>query len=318
MKRKWARRLGSLALVVAFLASYDGGFALAAEEVEQEQVLFTSTQRVQGADIYIKESSLKRAVVVRDRNANIMDVSVVYLDAPETVYQFRLSASTFEDFSFIEVVSYAEDNLSKSQLVRVADVTYDEPIEVSNMRSSASADLQSAMANDLGSGPYSHVERVTRYRGGQTIKFYETMEFLIEHAGYKAWTDALTVASLIATFIGIANPSASLISAICNIFSVTVSASALLPAHSAINRYTCTAKQYRYASINGSQYMYNITYKFVRYSGYENASLNSTERAQIDLSSKTTEFPDGAAYYVDYNAQADDAYAMFQLVGQKP
>ena len=78
----------------------------------------------------------------------------------------------------------------------------------------------------------------------------------------------------------------------------------------------CRAMNYRYVTINGSKYAYNITDKFIDYQGYENPDLNNRERAYIDAVSKTISYSHNASYFESYEDQIEDAFQMFKKIGQ--
>lgn len=52
------------------------------------------------------------------------------------------------------------------------------------------------------------------------------------------------------------------------------------------------------------------------YLGYDDADLNSTERAAIVSSTLDHYYTDGSSYYYDFDAQVEDAYEMFTRIGQ--
>lgn len=55
----------------------------------------------------------------------------------------------------------------------------------------------------------------------------------------------------------------------------------------------------------------------LRHTGYENADINNTERAYIDSSSKTEEYTESSTYFNAYMSQIQDAYMIFNSIGQK-
>lgn len=83
-----------------------------------------------------------------------------------------------------------------------------------------------------------------------------------------------------------------------------------------VDAYDVVLDYYRNAKINGSQYVYNGTDKFVTYSGLN--EKNNTTRAYITTSSPTTNYSQSSSYFTNYSAQTKDAYAMYQQVGQRP
>lgn len=65
--------------------------------------------------------------------------------------------------------------------------------------------------------------------------------------------------------------------------------------------------------LEDSSKVYNRTYRYVYYEGYE--EVDGYLRAQIDSSSKTVEFDKGQSYYYDYPLQVQDAYQSYKIMG---
>lgn len=81
-------------------------------------------------------------------------------------------------------------------------------------------------------------------------------------------------------------------------------------------QYLCRDHYFRYATVNGSEYVYNITDRFRDYYGYD--SITQRGWPNIDRESKTVWFSHSQPYYRSYSSQAADAYEMFLEIGQMP
>mgnify|MGYP007004103959 CR=1 FL=1 len=92
-----------------------------------------------------------------------------------------------------------------------------------------------------------------------------------------------------------------LVVTICSVFGVVLDAASYLPAGKSLNRYSCAGLYSHYTQASGSSKVYNRTYRYVYYEGYE--EVDGYLRAQIDSSSKTVEFDKGQSYYYDYPLQ---------------
>lgn len=314
------KKIISLALAVIMLITMSST-AFAANESRNSQ---TYIGEISNGNIFSKKTSNMLVTIITDNTRRMIDISIKYLNQPNIVYQWRIQDYPVARFkpasnSFWNgIIEYAERNISSATPVTFTDVTYEKPIDVTAMRSSAGADLLQDLRSFIGQDEYFDVLKTSTplYRNGVAFRVYESMQFRILLDGYKAWSTTITVASLITGILGLAltNPT---ITAICSAFGVAATAASLiLPGR--VNKYICRAMVYRYVNANGSKYVYNITDKFIDYKGYENADNNSTERAYADSSSQTINYIQGQSYFGSYTAQVDDAYQMYLNVGQQP
>lgn len=314
------KKIISLALAVIMLITMSST-AFAANESRNSQ---TYIGEISNGNIFSKKTSNMLVTILTDNARRLIDISIKYLNQPNIVYQWRIQDYPVARFkpasnSFWNgIIEYAERNISSATPVTFTDVTYEKPIDVTAMRSSAGADLLQDLRSFIGQDEYFDVLKTSTplYRNGVAFRVYESMQFRILLDGYKAWSTTITVASLITGILGLAltNPT---ITAICSAFGVAATAASLiLPGR--VNKYICRAMVYRYVNANGSKYVYNITDKFIDYKGYENADNNSTERAYADSSSQTINYIQGQSYFGSYTAQVDDAYQMYLNVGQQP
>lgn len=314
------KKIISLALAVIMLITMSST-AFAANESRNSQ---TYIGEISNGNIFSKKTSNMLVTIITDNTRRMIDISIKYLNQPNIVYQWRIHdypVARFEPASnsfWNGIIEYAERNISSATPVTFTDVTYEKPIDVTAMRSSAGADLLQDLRSFIGQDEYFDVLKTSTplYRNGVAFRVYESMQFRILLDGYKAWSTTITVASLITTVLG-SVITGKLVVAICNAFGIAAGLSSLLPPGK-INKYICRAMVYRYVTANGSKYVYNITDKFIDYKGYENADNNSTERAYADSSSQTINYIQGQSYFGSYTAQVDDAYQMYLNVGQQP
>lgn len=179
--------------------------------------------------------------------------------------------------------------------------------------SSAGADLINGMEKELGAKYTNRLLHTTTFKSNK-YRVYQSLDFRVNAKGSTSWGKAMTVTSLITGVLGLTATTA-LVKAICGVFGIAASAGSIIPAGK-LNKYDCIGMEYRTVTINGSKYVYNSTDKFTSYKGYENASNSSKERAYIDTSSKKIDYLEGKTYYNSYTSQINDAYIMFQRIGQ--
>lgn len=269
--------------------------------------------------LYASKDEEKSVAILTDEEQLLIDISINYLDNPDIVYQW-----IFNDYPITEfvdnvafwngIIEYAEEHRESASIIEFEDITYENPIDVSMMRSSAGADLIEDMENLLGKTEYDKQIKKTTYKS-EVFRIRESLVFRVVTSGSKSWSKKITVATLITGVLGLPGVTDDLLSAICGAFGVTVSAATLLPAGK-INKYSCRAITSRYVTVNGSSYAYNITDKIIEYKGYEDADNSSKERAYVDSSSKTTSYTDSKTYFNSYDSQIKDAYDTFLRIGQ--
>lgn len=314
------KKVISLALAVIMLMMMSST-AFAANESRNSQ---TYIGEISNGNIFSKKTANMLVTILTDNTRRLIDISIKYLNQTNIVYQWRIQDYPVARFkpasnSFWNgIIEYAERNISSATPVTFTDVTYEKPIDVTAMRSSAGADLLQDLRSFIGQDEYFDVLKTSTplYRNGVAFRVYESMQFRILLDGYKAWSTTITVASLITGVLGLFITE-SLILTICNVFGLIVSAATTL-SPGKINKYICRAMIYRYVTANGSKYIYNITDKFIDYKGYEDANINSTGRAYADSGSQTINFIQGQSYFGSYTAQVDDAYQMYLNIGQQP
>lgn len=298
-------------------------FSISATAFATEREIATPTSAVvdiSGGNLYTSEEGGKRVAILTNDENHLLDVSICYLSAPNTVYQWTITDYPISTFTpsnpqfWYNIVDYVEDQMSDANIVYFTEVTYEEPIELPQTRSSAGSALLNQLEELMGLGEYSDtvVHNIT-YQG-QRYRILEYMDFRILNDGSKSWSNTIQVSSLIVSVLGIVY-SLSVLSAICSAFGVAINAYSELSAGT-INKYICLADVCRWVSINGSTYPYNITDKYFEYRAYEDADLNSRRGAYIDTGSKAEYYTDDEAYFYSNDSQIMDAYVAFSRIGQ--
>lgn len=280
----------------------------------------TSVSTIDGGHLYVSMESDANIAILTNIEEHLIDISISYHSSPDTVYQWTItdypeSTFTTSDEFWNDVVVYAENRMDDANIITFTEVSYDEPIELPQTRSSAGADLLEDLESFIGTGEYFGRQIYSTTYKGQVFRVLESMDFRILTAGYKSWSSTISVSSLIVGVLGL-TATTTLVSAICGAFGVGLSAASLIPP-GAINKYTCRAMNYRYVTINGSEYAYSMADKFIDYNGYENADNDSTERAYADRGSRSVSYVPSEAYYSSYTDQINDAYEMFLQIGQQ-
>lgn len=274
--------------------------------------------------IFTKQTPDKTIAILTDDTKHLIDISIKYSSQPGTVCQWQIQNYPVSKFKpsnisfWNEIIEYAERSAANAAHITFTDVTYEKPIDITEKRSSAGADLLQDLEHLIGQREYYDLLKTSTplYRNGIAFRVYESMQFRILLDGHKSWSTPISVASLITGVLGLFITE-SLILTICNVFDLVVSAGTML-SPGKINKYICRAMIYRYVTANGSKYIYNITDKFIDYKGYEDANINSTGRAYADSGSQTINFIQGQSYFGSYTAQVDDAYQMYLNIGQQP
>lgn len=309
----------SLLLTVCMLVSMSST-AVDADTSTTASAPTTSVSSIDGGHMYIAIRSDANIAILTNDEDHLIDISISYLSLPNTVYQWTITdypESTFStaDSFWSDVIAYAENRMANANIVTFTEVSYDEPIELPQTRSSAGADLLEDLESFLETGEYFGDEVYSTTYQGQDFRILESMDFRILTNGSKSWSTTISVSSLIVSVLGLAATS-TLVGTICSVFGVTLSAASLIPPGK-INKYICRAMNYRYVSINGSEYAYSMADKFIDYNGYENADNNSSERAYADSGSKSISYVPSATYFYSYTEQIHDAYEMFLQIGQQ-
>lgn len=313
--KKFISILLTLCMIVSITST-----AFAADTSTSSSTPSTSVSTIDGGHLYVSIGSDENIAILTNVEDHLIDISISYLSSPNTVYQWTItdypeSTFTTSDDFWNGVVAYAENRMTDASVVTFTEVSYDEPIELPQTRSSAGADLLEDLEEFMGTSEYFGRQIYSTTYQGQVFRVLESMDFRILTNGSKSWSTTISVSSLIVSVLGLA-ATTTLVGAICGAFGVALSAASLIPPGK-INKYICRAMNYRYVTINGSEYAYSMADKFIDYNGYENADNNSTERAYADSGSRSVSYVPSAAYFSSYTDQINDAYEMFLRIGQQ-
>ena len=293
--------------------------AMATNQETSSTSVSTSVEHITDGDAFTLLSEEKAVAILTNNNSHYISAGIRYMDAPSTVYQFEVYNYPEETFSpesqdfWFDVLAFLEDNLDEAEIVTICQEIYDTPTMAVMPRGSVEADFYEQMEGSVGSEYDDMLWYSTTYMG-QSIKIYASLQYRFDKIGRESWDKALNVSSIITGILGMVTTS-TLIAAICNIWGVAVSASTFIPA-GAIDIYRCRAMMSKEATVNGSTYVYNITWKFIDYNGFNNPG-DYQARAKIDTGSRSISYPEGEAYFNSNTDQVKDAYAVYQQIGQK-
>ena len=285
--------------------------AFAIEGTSKEVFDESSVLSIDNGKLFSAKSEDKTIAILTDDSLHLLDISISYDPSCEEVYHWAISdypdsKFTYDDAFWKDVVAYAENHFEDSNTVHFTTTACNTSDSGVVACSSARADLVDQLQGYLGSGTYSAKERHRESYQGTVFTVYEQLSFSVEPIAKKGWSNAITVSSLIVGVLG-------LTATICGIYGIAASASSLLPANQSIQVYSCTGLYSHYTRAAGSNKIYNMTYRYVTYSGYDNPK--GTTRATIDSGSKTVEFDKGQSYYYDYPLQVQDAYQAYKIMG---
>lgn len=320
------KKVLSIIMVLAIILS-SNCVAIAQTNEFSEYKETASVIKTDEGNIFYYKDDVETITIVTNEKEHLVEVDIMNADELGVVYQLFISdyAKEFDatsDEFWDSIISIAKENIADAKIIKidVEDVTYEKPIDVTNLKSSAGADLKSDLEDLLGSeyeGSFKYLK--SNYSPYAAVRIYERMYFRIYDDGYKNWStsDTLTIGAFITGVLSLGSTT-PLIGALALVFDVSASASSVISSSGRINKYSCTATISRYATVNGSQYMYNVTDKAYVYKGYEDNDLNSTGRAAVDSSSEQVIYTESSSYFADYSEQCDDAHDLFLIIGQKP
>ena len=291
--------------------------AFATEGTSSEKFDESSVLSIDNGKLFSAKSEDKTIAILTDDSLHLLDISISYDPSCEEVYHWAISDYPDDKFTYDEgfwkaVVAYAENHFEDSNTVHFTTTACNTSNSGVVPYSSARADLFEQLQGYLGSGTYSAKERHRESYQGTVFTVYEQLSFSAEPIVNKVWSNAITVSSLIVGVLGL-TATTTLVATICGIYGIAASASSLLPANQSIQVYSCAGVYSHYTQAAGSSKVYNTTYRYVSYRGYDNPK--GTTRATIDSGSKTVEFDKGQSYYYDYPLQVQDAYQAYKIMG---
>ena len=276
---------------------------------------------ISGGHLFTWVAEDKTVVATTHDEEHLINISIKYKNSPDVVYQWTIanypSAFRAEEDFWINVIDYAEKRMSEAEEIVFTETVYDKPIEVGQMRSSAGADLREDLRALVGA-EYSKTRLATSQYKGLQFKVYEQMNYQVFKSGEKGWSKYITPATIVVEVLGLTvGAENKTVNIICEVLGVALGYAGTI-APSSIAIYTCRAQYCRYITVNDSEYIYNITYKFIEYKGYEDTNINSTGRARIVADTRDVYYSKNANYYLDYSLQIVDAYEEYLRIGQRP
>lgn len=314
-------------LAVAILAAV-GVPAYAAENmpISQENSLnpYSCTIEIEDGHMFYQLTETQSISVLTGIEANVIEINISNLSQEGTVYQlmrydYDVPEKPTQKF-WNDMIEYGNANLTNAHVYTVVSTSYTESEKIAPAagHASAGADLRGDL-EDLVGREYAGNTLYMTTKNGNTVRVVESMSFYVTLNRQFAWRDALTISALIASVLGLFI-AAPLVAAIGCVLVIASSAASMLPVGGSLNQYTCRVGYSRSGTVNGSSYSYSNAEKFLYYNGFEDADLNSTERAYLDTTLQSTVYSnDGSgAYYNDLPGLADAAYAEFLVIGQQP
>ncbi len=275
---------------------------------------------IEGGYIFASSDDDQTVTIVIDDDLNV-EYSMAYQDEPNIIYELNLTAdnldeldSDFTDIDFwrsVEEICYGF--IDEANIINYYDyVTISTP-----MIKSTSQDLRDFVeSKHLYPEGYSAQLRYTNTTSTyayNVMRVYEVM--VVDYTSPETFSinQAISISSFITGSLSLLAGS-KIITAIAAACKIVAAASTLIPAGRTIVYYEILINWYRYVTINGSSYAYNITDKWCRYDGFED--LSTTEGVQI-TSTPDTWYSDSSTYFSTYSSQCDDAYDMFLSIGQQ-
>lgn len=255
----------------------------------------TNVDEIDNGHIFVLNSGVKKVVILTKDDDQLITISIKYSNKPNTVYEWIFTDYPVTNFSpnnnmfWNDIIIYAEDRMSDAKVIKFKS----HRASSNSIGGSSGRDLRSNLKELIKTDEYDGILKHTSIIDGNVFQIYESMDFRLSIKGNQ-----------------VLNNIKHLTTAIFSIFNETYQQKKHMI------RYNCLASNYRYIRVNGSGYVYNITDKFIHYTGYEDKDLNSCERAYIDKNSGEIEYSHSEAYFNSYSSQIKDAYNMFKKVGQ--
>lgn len=275
---------------------------------ESGEIIFVSEiSEITDGFMYLLGTSHKSAAILVNQYTGHMAASISFQEGE--VYEFIFETAPYANFdplsqeSWNAIIEYMEAHLGEGKYLSIEIV--EENIDLSKMKSSVGADLKEELKNLVGS-EYSDKVLSTSTKYGCSMKIEESMTLRIEEQKKFSWSSAITVASLITTYLGVTATSA-VVKTVCDVFGVAATASSLIPAGSA-KKYLCRALVGRWTYVNNKAC--NTTYKYLDYYGIDDGNLNSSNPAHI-YSGRTTSYSHSSSYFSSYSQQIEDAYSYY-------
>ena len=284
----------SLLVIVSFCLTWFASFpALAVNTTQNNDILVQSVIPTENGSIFCQETESYIINIITDDDQKLISAALKFKETPATVYDFSafypvaLEICAPDDFSqkgetfWASIINYMKANIECASQVQIEITSFEE--DMPSTRSSAGADLIAELESEFGSEYFGKplYETTQSKYGGNLLEIVEDLNFNITKNKRFTWSDALSIAGIITTIIGIPVTQGA-ISAISLALGVAAEASTFVQP-GGIDTYTCCANYTRRTSVNGSEYAYNFAEKYYDYTGYENADLHSPSMAATCL-----------------------------------
>lgn len=294
-------------------------FAASVEYPDDESYKYL--EKIGDSVFYYNTIEENAVVAIANNNSDTVSVSITAGTGSEPVYYLdvEIAACTSTDFLseqfWEDVISYSFTHLNEAEeiIVKHELTIYDEPIDVTHMRSSAVADLIGELTSLYGN-EYSSKTIYSKTIEGQSYKVNEQMVFRVTKTGNDSIKEEVQVTAYIVKVLGLA-ASTKRIEAICRTLSIVISGVSKILPGATMDFYDCEKLVSRFVNVNGSQYPYHSSSSGTVHDGYDNVSKGNRDRAYMceDIVSTGTS-PD----FYDLAGQVDEAYSVYKYIGQQP
>lgn len=307
------KRFLSLFLAFAMCFSLTAPAFAATSEKNDYDMPSITIDAIDGGDMYTQRTDGKAVAIMTNDELHLIEISIKYA-GNENVYHWSINDYPLSVFHpadpafWTDIISYAEARMDQATAVIFLDVTYDEPIDVTEPRgASAGSDLRSDLRVLYGN-EYTGKLLSFQAKEGHYYRLYETMEFLISTNGTKSWSTVVTLSDIVVNILGLTSVS---VPTICSVLGIVASATTLIPPGK-INRYICTVQYTRYVTIDDSAREYSYAQKFITYKGFEDADINSENRAYVATEEEPPViYGSTEVYYNCYSCLFSEAYKCY-------
>lgn len=299
----------SVFLVVAVLLQILSPVALASQNFDMNDVC-----RVDNIWAYGVEDSEMIYNLLVDTDKNSGQFAVKYKESPDTVYELVFDLGATDDVElasfWIATIERCFDNesaWSSTNISNAVQIVESNPSGISLYAADAYVTyFTNYLIGQYGAESYDYELRSTTEYGVTMTQYQAKLHRAGRDRTYLI-TAALTVAGFITGVLG-----AVIGDGIVAAISFILGSASLFTIGEKVYEYSLFTNWSRYITINGGSYPYNMTDKFIMYTGYV---YTATGNYAVDEASEQTLYSDSYAYYLRYTLQFEDAYAEYQRIG---
>lgn len=317
-----AKRYISLLLMIAVLLSFPvNAYATADKKV----VNSAETLVLSDGTIYTNVLDNCRIVITVPVNSLQAEINYSFSSEPGRVFQIVVNKNEIitpdgtVNWSDVNYLCRNQYSSAKQIDIVFEHVRYEEPIDITNTRGGVRISFEAAL-EVLHGAEYEGLKMYESVRLGERIKIYQRQDYRIEEIGAFSWTSTaafLTLGAFISGHLGY-DATEETVSTIASVLGVADSVTTIIASSGSIDEYSCVVLVRRYATINDSVYIYNITDDIYSYTGYDDGDIHSDNPSEVVISSLDHYYSHSSAYFSNYSAQAADAYDLFTRIGQQP